>query len=206
MTPAPKVAAVSPGRRLAPDARRRHILEVARRLFSQRPYTSVSTRDIAEAAGVARSLVHHYFGPIAEVFIAVVAEGGAALADVRTAGIETPFEERVAHNVAAGLDVIADNRETWLAAIGHGAEGGDPRIGALVAAVRERSVDRTFELNTDVLSDTPTARFALRCFNAFSAEATRAWLLGEQTREATEALLVGAFRELVLRTIPALEE
>ncbi len=100
---------------------------------------------------------------------------------------------------------MADNRETWLAAAGHGPDGPDARIGALIAAVREQFVSRTLELNADVIDDTPTARFALRCFNAFTSEATRAWLLGDATREQTEALLIAAFRELVTRTIPALD-
>ena len=34
--------------------------------------------------------------------MAVVAQGGASLDDVRSAGVETPFEQRIAHNVAAG--------------------------------------------------------------------------------------------------------
>jgi AcrR family transcriptional regulator len=193
------------GRRLDPDERRAHILEVARRLFAERPYSSVTTRDVAEASGVARSLVHHYFGGIAEVFLAVVAQGGVALADVRQAGTETPFGPRVTRNVAASLDVIADNREAWLAVIGHGTDGTDPRIDALVATVAEQFVQRTLELNADLIDDTPMTRFALRCFNGFSIEATRAWLRGEQTREAAQALLVGAFRELVRHTIPALQ-
>src|SRR3954451_19899145 len=108
------------GRRLTPEARRQGILDAARVLFSERAPGTVSTADVAEAAGVARSLVHHYFGGIDEVFIAVVARSGAALADVRTAGPETPFAQRIAHNVTAGLDVVAENRETWLAVVNHG--------------------------------------------------------------------------------------
>jgi AcrR family transcriptional regulator len=197
--------AVPRGRRLSAEARRQHIIEAARGLFAERSYTSVSTRDVAEAAGVARSLVHHYFGGIRGVFLAVTAQGGAALAELRTAGAETPFEQRIAFNVSAGLDVIAGNRETWLAAIGQSSEVADPEIRALVDAAIEHNVDRTLELNSDLIADTPTARFALRCFNAFSTEATRAWLVGERTREETQALLVAAFRELVQRTIPTLE-
>ena len=193
------------GRRLAPAARRQHILEAARAVFAERPHGTVSTLDVAEAAGVARSLVHHYFGGIDGVFLAVVAQGGTALADVRTAGPETPFEARIAHNVAAGLDVIAANRETWLAVMGRHGMADDPAVRGVVDAVVERFVERTLEVNRDLLADTPTTRFALRCFNGFSTEATRAWLAGEQTRDEAEALLVGAFGELVLRTIPALE-
>jgi AcrR family transcriptional regulator len=201
----PHSPAVPRGRRLTPDARRDQILVAARRLFSERPYTSATTADIADAAGVARSLVHHYFGGIRGVFMAVVAQGGAALAEVRTAGPETPLEERIAFNVSAGLDVIADNRETWLAVVGHGQALADPEVRALAAVATERSIERTLEVMTDVIRDTPDTRFALRCFNAFATEAAREWLSGQATRKQAEALLAAAFRDLLLKTIPTLE-
>src|SRR5690348_10819125 len=74
-------SAVPRGRRLSPEARRQHIIEAARGVFSEHPYSAVSTAEVAEAAGVARSLVHHYFGGIRGLFLAVIAQGGAALAD-----------------------------------------------------------------------------------------------------------------------------
>ena len=193
------------GRRLNPEDRKEQILLAARKLFSERPYTSVSTADVAEAAGVARSLVHHYFGGIRELLLAVVAHSGAAMSDLRSAGPETPLEERLAHNVHAGLDVIQANRETWLALVVYGGSVDDPGIRALVTAIHEQFVERTLANNSDVISDTPTTRYVLRCFNAFATEATRAWLMGESTREETEALLVGAFQNFLLSTIPALE-
>jgi AcrR family transcriptional regulator len=165
----------------------------------------VSTAEIATAAGVARSLVHHYFGGIRGVFLGVAAEGAVALSAARTAGPEMPFEQRTAHNVAASLDVIAANRETWLALAGHALDPTDTDVHALVAATKERSVDRTLAANADILHDTPAARFALRCFAEFTIEATRQWLLGEQTREETEQLLLTAGRQLILHVIPALD-
>jgi AcrR family transcriptional regulator len=194
------------GRRLSPDERREQILTAARRLFSERPFTSVSTADVAKAAGVARSLVHHYFGGIRELYFEVIAAGGLALADVRSAGPELPLDERLPYNVAAGLDVVAENRETWLAVLGHGPGLDDPDLNALVQAGIERNLERTLEINVDVIRDTPMTRFALRCFNAFALEATRAWLRGERTREETERLLVTALRHVLLETIPALED
>jgi len=193
-------------KRLPPDERREQILSAARTLFSERPFTSVSTADVAEAAGVARSLVHHYFGGIRELFFAVVATGGLALADVRSAGPELPLDERLPYNVAAGLDVVGENRETWLAVLGHGPGLDDPDLNALVQAGIERNLERTLAVNADVIRDTPMTRFALRCFNAFALEATRSWLRGERTREETERLLVTAFRHVLLETIPALED
>jgi AcrR family transcriptional regulator len=192
-------------RRLPPDARREQILDAARGLFAQRPFSDVTTAEVAAAAGVARSLVHHYFGGIRPLFLTVAAQGGEALADARTAGPETPLPERLARNVAAGLDVVAENRETWMAVIGHAGAPADPQIAALVAATTEGSIERTLLVNRDVLADTPTTRLALRCFHAFTTEAIRTWLAGEATREETEALLVTALGDLLRHTVPALE-
>jgi AcrR family transcriptional regulator len=184
-------------RRLSPEARREHIVDAARTVFAQRPFGEVTTADVAAAAGVARSLVHHYFGGIRGVFLAVVADGAAALADVRTAGPETPLDERLAHNVAAALDVVAANRETWLAVAARSAEASDPEIRAIAELAVERSVERALAVNGDVLEDSASARLALRCFHAFSTEATLAWVTGRATREEIEALLVRTLRDVI---------
>ena len=89
--------------------------------------------------------------------------------------------------------------------VGHGGGLDDPGIRALVAAADRAQHRAHARRDSDVIEDTPIARFALRCFNAFATEATRAWLAGEATREETETLLVTAFRDLLLNTIPALE-
>jgi AcrR family transcriptional regulator len=190
-------------RRLAPDARRRAIVAAARGLFAEHPYGDVTTADVARAAGVARSLVHHYFGGIRGVFLAVVADGAAALADVRTAGPETPLDERLARNVAAALDVVAANRETWLAVAAHGPAAPDPEIRAIAELAVTRSVERALTVNADVLHDTPATRLALRAFHAFSTEATFAWVTGQATREEVEALLVTTLRDVVTRAAAA---
>ena len=194
------------GRRLAPEERKQQILDAARTLFAERAYTTVSTADVAERAGVARSLVHHYFGGIRELLLAIIMDGAAALVEVRRAGPETPLEERLARNVAAGLDVIAANRETWLAVVVYGGSVDDPDIRALLSAGFEQNVARMLAVNSDVIGDTPTSRRALRAFNAFATEATRAWLMGECEREDTEKLLATTFRHLLLETIPELDQ
>jgi AcrR family transcriptional regulator len=186
-------------RRLTPDARRRAIVRAARALFAERPYGDVTTADVAQAAGVARSLVHHYFGGIRGVFLAVVSDGAAALADVRTAGPETPLEERLAHNVAAALDVVAANRETWLAVAAHGPAAPDPQIRAIAELAVSRSIERALAVNADVLDDTPATRLALRAFHAFSTEATLAWVSGQAARADVETLLVATLRDVVTR-------
>ncbi len=67
--------ATAPGprwQRLEHDERRAQILACARRLFSERSYAAVSTSEIASEAGVARGLLHHYFGTKRELYLEVV--------------------------------------------------------------------------------------------------------------------------------------
>ena len=85
--------------RLAPQARRRQIVDVARGLFATHPYAEVTVAAIAREAGVTRALVHHYFGSVGEIYLAVLGELAAE-------GVEIPGnveglrrQERVARNV-----------------------------------------------------------------------------------------------------------
>lgn len=50
-------------RRPDPTASRRAILQAARACFSAQGYAGTSMHDIAKAAGVTQSLIHHHFGP-----------------------------------------------------------------------------------------------------------------------------------------------
>ncbi len=50
-------------RRPDPVASRQAILEAARRCFAATGYAGTSMHDIAAAAGITQSLIHHHFGP-----------------------------------------------------------------------------------------------------------------------------------------------
>src|ERR1700682_2409456 len=59
-------------RRLAGDERRRQMISVARELFADRPYSEVSTTDIANAAGVTHGLLTYHFGSKRNLYLAVL--------------------------------------------------------------------------------------------------------------------------------------
>ena len=63
--------------RLDHDERRSQILACARRLFSERNYAAGLDRRDRREAGVARGLLHHYFGTKRELYLEVVREPGA---------------------------------------------------------------------------------------------------------------------------------
>ena len=64
------------------DERRRLILDAATGLFLRRPYGQVSISDIADAAGVAKGLLHHYFGSKRDLYLQVVRDVGS-MASIR---------------------------------------------------------------------------------------------------------------------------
>ena len=64
----------------------RPILDAANGLFAERAYDEVSVEDIASSAGVARGLVHHYFGGRKDVYIGLLERLGAQ----REEGLRAP--------------------------------------------------------------------------------------------------------------------
>ncbi len=190
---------------MPPDLRRHQILEVARRMFAQRPYADISVAAIAREAGVTRALVHHYFGNVREIYLAVVGE-------LTAEGIEIPRElegvgrsERVMHNIVAWFDLMSANRETWQAVATQAAAMPDPHIREMIEAGREAAIGRMIIANSDIVSDTPVARVALRGVFALLESACQQWLLGLATREQAQTLIADAFLQAVEHTIPKLQ-
>lgn len=186
-----------------PTARRRDILEHARDLFAARSYGEVTTADIARAAGVTRALVHHYCGGVHDIFLTVAAEFGAMQAAVRNHGLEMPFEERVAANCVAYLDVVEENSHLWLAIMGQVIPDSDGV--ELVRAGIELNIERMIHLHADVLEDTPQTRVCLRAYIGFMTIAVREWLAGRSTRAQTEQLMTTTLIAVVRESVPAVQ-
>lgn len=55
-------------RRLSPEQRRDALLDAGEKVFSARPFEEISMQDVAEAAGVTRQLLYHYYPTKAEFF------------------------------------------------------------------------------------------------------------------------------------------
>jgi AcrR family transcriptional regulator len=193
--------------RLDHDQRRAQILACARRLFSERNYASVSTSEIAGEAGVARGLLHHYFGTKREMYLEVV----------RTL-MRMPSNPVPLENPGRGIDVVIDesverwltmlerNRGTWLAAIGARGLGRDAEVEAILDEARDQAADRLIEaLQTYEAAQAPDElRALIRAYSGFAEAASIEWLeRGRLSREQTHVMLVQGFLSIVRDVLPA---
>jgi AcrR family transcriptional regulator len=187
--------------RLEHDERRAQILAAARRLFSERAPGSVSTTEIAREAGVARGLLHHYFGTKRDLYVEVVRsmlrypampapEGGAPTV--------------VAEAIDRWLTMVERNREAWLAVRGAQGLGRDPEVEELLEEAREESVDRLAGVLG--IGDGPEARAVLRAYGGLAEFASVEWIVrGRLTRPQIRRLLLESLTALVRDVLPEVE-
>src|SRR5215216_494168 len=187
--------------RLDPARRREQILDAANALFAERAYGEVSIEDIA-SADVTRGLVHHYFGRRKDVYIGLLERLGAQREERLRPPVGRSARARVADTVSRWLDWTEGNRTIWLATISHGEDIADAEVRRVVADLVRRAVALLTTYHADIAEDSPRLRYALECWTGLNRAATRRWLRGEATREATHELLASTL-EHVLRTFGA---
>ena len=197
--------------RLDHDERRRQILACAARLFSERSYDAVSTTDIAAEAGVARGLLHHYFGTKRDLYLQVVRDlmrmpSNPVPLQAPGRGLEVVIDD----SVDRWLTMLERNRGTWLAAnAARGLGGGDPELEAILEDAREQAADRLIEaLQTyEARTAPPELRAAIRAYSGFAEAASIEWLARHRlTRDQTRALLTETFLTLVNQVLPAITQ
>jgi AcrR family transcriptional regulator len=187
--------------RLDHDERRRQILDCARRLFSERNYDAVSTSEIAQQAGVARGLLHHYFGTKRDLYLEVV--GTLVRMPSNPVPLQAPgrgIETVISEGVTRWMTMLERNRGTWLAAIGPRGLGRDLEVEAIMDAAREQAADRLIEaLQTYEAASAPSELRALvRAYSGFAEAVSLEWLQrGRLTGEQTHAALVQGFLSIV---------
>jgi AcrR family transcriptional regulator len=126
--------------RLAGDARRRQIIAVARPLFAERPYSEVSTTEIAEAAGVTHGLLTYHFGSKRNLYLAVLRSTiSVPKAPVPIIGTDLDVDSALDEMTEWWLTQLEQNREMWLAVLGARGMGRDPEVEALIDDVEERA-------------------------------------------------------------------
>lgn len=192
-------------RRLAPDDRRKAILDTAIGLFGKLGYGNVSASDIAREARVTPALLHHYFGPKRNIYLAILQEWAKATVEQIHVDRKAPLKARVRANVLNWVDRVEAHPALWLATGGQGDMFADAKIESIVRAARERALEIMLAVYADTVADTPAARRVLRGFIGFNQVALRSWLRGETDKETTVTLLTETLIALLTVVIPSVE-
>src|ERR1700742_4514589 len=99
--------------RLQVDERRRQLIDAGSALFAQYAFEEISMRQIAEAAGVSKALLYHYFPNKIELFKAAVEEHAGELQRItEPSGEGTPLDQ-LSESLDGYLAWIDDHAETW---------------------------------------------------------------------------------------------
>ncbi|TDC90742.1 TetR/AcrR family transcriptional regulator [Saccharopolyspora aridisoli] len=194
---------------MEPDARRAEILAVARKLFGEGSFSTVSTSDIAAEAGVARALINHYFGSKRELYLEVVRQMMVIPASVSERLPPTTAEERLSICVDRWLDVVERNRDMWLSAIGAEAIGHDDEVERIMLEADEIATDRVLEaaMMADVAVGREKLRGMIRAHSAMLKAASREWLVrGSLSRSDLHVMLTRTALHLVNTVFPAVRD
>jgi AcrR family transcriptional regulator len=185
--------------RLQHDERRAQILTCARRLFSERHYGAVSSEEIAREAGVARGLLHHYFGTKRDLYLEVV-RSMLRLPDDLFANIDGDRQAVLSEAVDRWLDMVERNRGTWMATVGAHGFGRDAELEVILDEARDRIADRVIALVRagDPADASPELRAVIRAYAGFAEALSLEWIeRGTLTRAQVHDLLLHALLNLV---------
>jgi AcrR family transcriptional regulator len=182
--------------RLNVDTRRRQLLDAGRALFAEHAYEEISMRQIAEAAGISKPLLYHYFPNKAELFKAAVAEQAAQLEQlIEPTGDGSPVEQ-LSKSLDGYLAWIEANARAWQKLMQSAATL--PEAGTLVEQFRSRTLQQiTARITTGEAR--PALRNALRGWLGYIDAAILDWIShGGLSREQLRNMLVASFGAAVL--------
>lgn len=179
---------------MSPGARRRQLIDLGIAMAGERPLESITIEAVAEAAGVSKGLIFHYFESKADFHLQVVSEQAQGMLD-RTAPREdvTDVLEVLHSSVTAYVDYVSEKGHAFIGVI-RGAASADPDIREVAdrtrAVMSERILERAPEMGMERSRSTEVA---VAGWMAFVEETLVRWLADPvMTREQLIEVLVAA--------------
>jgi AcrR family transcriptional regulator len=143
--------------RLANDERRRRLLELGQRLFTEHAYSELSMAQIARQAGISKALLYHYFPSKRDYFLATLADGAEEIRRRVEPDPDLPPAQALMASLDAYLAWIEEHAEGYRKLVQSAAT--DPEVHDIVEAVRHATADRILEA---LGTAEPPARAAVR--------------------------------------------
>src|SRR5690349_23629283 len=95
--------------RMSTEDRREQLLSAGVKLLQRRPHTDVSIEEIAEAAGVSKGLLYHYFPTKGDFIVAALERGQRELAERLAPDPSLPPVQRLDASLDAFLDYVEEH-------------------------------------------------------------------------------------------------
>jgi AcrR family transcriptional regulator len=157
--------------RLDVDERRRRLLDLGARLFTEHAYDELSMAQIAKQAGISKALLYHYFPSKQDYFVATLARGAEELRAQIEPDPSLPPAEALTRAVDAYLGWIDANADAYAKLLQSAATV--PEVRGVVEAVRTATAERILE---GLGATEPAARTAVRGWLWFMDGACLDWI------------------------------
>lgn len=186
------VAATGTGRRrrLSVEDRRSELLGTCLDLLGRRPWDEVTMADVAEAAGVSKPLLYHYFSTKTDLYRATVTAAATELREATRPDPDLPVGPRMRAALDAHLEWIDGHALAYRAVI-QGGISSDPAVQDVVESSRTQTIERL----ADAFGMRPPSelqRVALRGWVGFLEWTCLEWLATKTINRAELADLLTA--------------
>jgi len=177
--------------RLQTDERRLQLLELGIQLFSTRRYEDISIEDVAEAAGISKGLLYHYFQNKREFYVETVRAASVKLRQLTEPDPGLPPHSRLPAAIDAHLNYVQEHGPVYTAIYRSGVTI-DPEVSAILE--EHRDVVMSWILKSYGISKPrPVMRSALRAWFGMVEAASLDWIERQELDRDTlrELLLAG---------------
>jgi AcrR family transcriptional regulator len=179
---------------MSTEERREQLLSAGVELLRRRPHNEVSIEEIAEAAGVSKGLLYHYFPTKKDFILAAVERGQRQLAELLRPDPGLSPEAQLDASLDAFLDYVEEHRTAFATIFRSG--GLDPEISAALEAGRGEQMETLmrslsqWDASPVSTERSPALETAVQGWIHFSEGAVLRWLEhGGLDRDQLRALL-----------------
>jgi AcrR family transcriptional regulator len=182
--------------RLQIDERRKQLLDLGIEIFSTQPYEEISIESLAEAAGISKGLLYHYFRGKREFYVEAIRAASLQLRALTKPNPKLPPVDRLRAAIDAHLTYLEQHGAVY-SAIYRGGLAIAPEVGKVVEEHRQ-VVLRWFLRNMGIVRPRPVLRTALRAWISMVEGASLDWISHRELDRSAlgELLMAGYFAVL----------
>lgn len=162
---------------MSPEARRDQLIALGREMLRDRPLEQVSIDAIADAAGVSRALLFHYFESKQDFHVAIARSQSEEMLECTApeSSLGDPLSILFA-SMSAFVDYVSANREAYTAIV-RGSSSADPAMREVFDDTRSVMAARVLDhAPTFGIEVTPATELAVHGWIAFVEETMIRWL------------------------------